>query len=71
MPPIYDYECSECKATSTVIVSVSESDKLPESDMTCEQPDGSLLEHKWVKKILGVRPFNRGPGWGYGSKGNW
>lgn len=69
--PLYSYKCTECKQELDVLRTFAESDIGPEpEEVETQQFKQPCPEHKW-QKVLHKFSVTKGPGWGFGSKGNW
>lgn len=85
MPPLFDWQCTNCNLEVTRIVSHKEYDVPPteeeilavvsksptDTTSDCSSPRCTLVQHSWKKIIKGRVMVTRGENWGPGSKGNW
>lgn len=67
--PTYDYQCSKCEETVSLIRSMADSDVAPTKEETPAKST-KCKKHKWKKIMLGAPAKRLGPNWGSG-KGNY
>lgn len=74
MPPLYDFECKECKKQISILRSIKDSEEphptREDENDSMQESDSSCAAHQWVRVYLSAPLWTRGPNF-TGRKGYW